>query len=175
MYRSLRASPTPPPDDLRLRRASAAGEPLTPSINEWAKDALGVPVHDHYGQTEAGMMINNHHHPACRRPLKSGSMGHEMPGWTAAAPEEIAYFNPGGDGTRPPGSYGWERRLPSKKRSATRTEPGRGRVTGPVGTASRRARSEPSDCALWTRPRHSRTSPAETDGRQARRTRCAPR
>jgi acetyl-CoA synthetase len=41
-----------------------------------------VPVHDHYGQTEHGMLINNHQHPALRRPLKPGSMGQAMPGWT---------------------------------------------------------------------------------------------
>jgi acetyl-CoA synthetase len=82
-YRALRMSDqTVPPADLKLRRASSAGEPLTPEVNEWAGTALGVPVHDHYGQTEAGMLINHHHHPALRKPLKSDSMGHPMPGWT---------------------------------------------------------------------------------------------
>jgi acetyl-CoA synthetase len=82
VYRSLRASGIEPPPDLALRCASSAGEPLTPDVNHWAERALGVPVHDHYGQTEAGMLINNHHHPALRRPLKTGSMGQPMPGWT---------------------------------------------------------------------------------------------
>ena len=54
-----------------------------PDVNLWAETALGVSVHDHYGQTEAGMLINNHHHPALQAPLKSGSMGRAMPGWTA--------------------------------------------------------------------------------------------
>lgn len=84
VYRSLLASDVAVPSGLRLRRASAAGEPLTPEINEWAQEALGVLVHDHYGQTETGMVINNHHHPAVRRPLRRGSMGQVMPGWTAA-------------------------------------------------------------------------------------------
>jgi acetyl-CoA synthetase len=82
VYRALRAAEAPPPDGLRLRCASSAGEPLTPEVNQWAVRALGVPVYDHYGQTETGMMINNHHHPALWRPLKSGSMGRPMPGWT---------------------------------------------------------------------------------------------
>jgi acetyl-CoA synthetase len=82
VYRSLRASGIAP-DDLKLRCASSAGEPLTPEINEWATRILRTPVHDHYGQTEAGMLINNNHHPAARRPLKPGSMGQSMPGWTA--------------------------------------------------------------------------------------------
>jgi acetyl-CoA synthetase len=40
-------------------------------------------VHDHYGQTEAGMLINNHHNPLVNRPVKDGSMGQAMPGWKA--------------------------------------------------------------------------------------------
>ncbi len=84
VYRALRAAALPTPPGLKLRRASSAGEPLTPDVNEWAHTALGVPVHDHYGQTESGMLINNHHHPAIGRPLKPGSMGQPMPGWAAA-------------------------------------------------------------------------------------------
>jgi acetyl-CoA synthetase len=83
VYRSLRTAPVSPPRNLKLRCASSAGEPLTPEVNEWAVGALGVPVHDHYGQTEAGMLINNHHHPALKKPLKAGSMGVPMPGWAA--------------------------------------------------------------------------------------------
>ncbi|MEY2926503.1 MAG: hypothetical protein RL367_980 [Pseudomonadota bacterium] len=83
VYRSLRAAAITPLG-LKLRRASSAGEPLTPDVNAWAQTALGVTVHDHYGQTEAGMVINNHHHPALRLPVKPGSMGQAMPGWRAA-------------------------------------------------------------------------------------------
>jgi acetyl-CoA synthetase len=82
VYRALRAAELPPPAGLRLRRASSAGEPLTPEVNQWARQALGVAVHDHYGQSETGMVVNNHHHPALRRPLRTGSMGHPLPGWT---------------------------------------------------------------------------------------------
>lgn len=81
VYRSLKAASSDIPE-LALRRASSAGEPLTPDVNEWAVGALGVAVHDHYGQTEAGMLINNHHHDDLARPLKIGSMGREMPGWS---------------------------------------------------------------------------------------------
>jgi acetyl-CoA synthetase len=83
VYRALRSSGIAPLAPLVLRCASSAGEPLTPEVNEWAEVALGVTVHDHYGQTEAGMLINNHHHPALRRPIKPGSMGQAMPGWKA--------------------------------------------------------------------------------------------
>ncbi|HTV96172.1 MAG TPA: AMP-binding protein [Steroidobacteraceae bacterium] len=83
VYRSLRASDAPVPRKLALRCASSAGEPLTPEINRWARSALGIAVHDHYGQTEVGMLINNHHQPPLQRALRPGSMGHAMPGWTA--------------------------------------------------------------------------------------------
>jgi acetyl-CoA synthetase len=83
VYRALRASGLPVPK-LNLRCASSAGEPLNADINEWAMAALGVPIHDHYGQTEAGMLLNNHHHPLLKESLKPGSMGRSLPGWEAA-------------------------------------------------------------------------------------------
>jgi acetyl-CoA synthetase len=83
VFRSIRSSGAPVPTGLALRFASSAGEPLTPEVNEWATATFGLKVHDHYGQTETGMLINNHQHPDLRRPLKSGSMGQAMPGWTA--------------------------------------------------------------------------------------------
>ena len=81
VYRALRAASDDLPQ-LFLRRASSAGEPLTPDVNAWATQALGVAVHDHYGQTEGGMLVNNHHHPDLARPMKPGSMGRPMPGWS---------------------------------------------------------------------------------------------
>jgi acetyl-CoA synthetase len=78
-YRALRVAS---PQVVSLRKASSAGEPLTPEVNEWAASELGISVHDHYGQTELGMVFCNHHHPELRRPLKQGSMGIPLPGWT---------------------------------------------------------------------------------------------
>jgi acetyl-CoA synthetase len=83
VFRALRSSGLSPSNPLALRRASSAGEPLTPEVNVWARQVLGLEVHDHYGQTEAGMLINNHHDPALALPLREGSMGHAMPGWKA--------------------------------------------------------------------------------------------
>jgi acetyl-CoA synthetase len=88
IYRSLRAFAGLKPEIKKLRRASSAGEPLTPEVNTWAVETLGVLVHDHYGQTEAGMLINNHHHPDIIRPLKPGSMGRSSPGWSALVLKE---------------------------------------------------------------------------------------
>jgi acetyl-CoA synthetase len=84
VYRALRSSPVPVPQGLRLQRASSAGEPLTPEVNEWAGAALGLQVHDHFGQTEVGMVLANHHRLALARPLKAGSMGRAVPGWSVA-------------------------------------------------------------------------------------------
>jgi acetyl-CoA synthetase len=82
VYRGLRSSAVPVPSGLRLQRASSAGEPLTPEVNEWAGATLGVAVHDHFGQTEVGMPLANHHHRELARPLKAGSMGRPLPGWS---------------------------------------------------------------------------------------------
>jgi acetyl-CoA synthetase len=82
VYRALRSSSVPVPAGLRLQRASSAGEPLTPEVNEWAGTALALQVHDHFGQTEVGMVLANHHHVELARPLKPGSMGRAVPGWS---------------------------------------------------------------------------------------------
>jgi acetyl-CoA synthetase len=83
IYRALRAAGVTKQsqDELRLRVASSAGEPLNPEVIAWAAEDLGVPLHDQYGQTEHGMIANNHHHPALRRPPRPGSMGQAMPGF----------------------------------------------------------------------------------------------
>jgi acetyl-CoA synthetase len=83
VYRAMRTAQVEAHGGVKLRCASSAGEPLTPEVNEWALDALGAAVHDHYGQTESGMLINNHHHPDLKMALKTGSMGVSLPGWEA--------------------------------------------------------------------------------------------
>ena len=83
VYRALKASDVPVPTDIKLRCASAAGEPLTPDVNMWAEKTFDVQVHDHYGQTEMGMLIGNHHHPDLQQPIKTGSMGVSLPGFKA--------------------------------------------------------------------------------------------
>ena len=90
VYRALRADAAPVPAGLRLRRASSAGEPLTPEVVTWAQEALGVPVRDHYGQTEHGMVVVNSWADAVRTDVPAGSMGRVLPGWTAAVLEEQA-------------------------------------------------------------------------------------
>jgi acetyl-CoA synthetase len=83
VYRALRAADSDAPATLSLRVCSSAGEPLNPEMVEWSARVLGVPIRDHYGQTELGMAIVNCWHDDVRRELKPGSMGQPMPGWGA--------------------------------------------------------------------------------------------
>jgi acetyl-CoA synthetase len=84
VYRALRNDPTPVPSDLAVRCLSSAGEPLNPDVIAWAERTFGVPIRDHYGQTELAMVIGNCWHPDLIAPLKPGSMGRPLPGWTPA-------------------------------------------------------------------------------------------
>ncbi|QIS05226.1 AMP-binding protein [Nocardia brasiliensis] len=83
VYRALRAAGGTPPR-IRLRRASSAGEPLTPEVVAWSLEHLGVAVRDHYGQTEHGMLICNAWHEALDAEVPAGSMGRTLPGWSCA-------------------------------------------------------------------------------------------
>lgn len=80
-YRVFRSAHLGKPEGLKLRVASSAGEPLNPELYHWAKETLGVELFDHFGQTELGMAVCNHHHPVLARPIKPGSMGQAMPGF----------------------------------------------------------------------------------------------
>ncbi|MGV9839559.1 AMP-binding protein [Nocardia niigatensis] len=80
VYRALRH--TPIPEGVSLRRLSSAGEPLTPDVITWSKQALGLEIRDHYGQTETGMTVVNAWHPDLIADIKIGSMGHPTPGYT---------------------------------------------------------------------------------------------
>jgi acetyl-CoA synthetase len=70
----------------QLRVASSAGEPLNPEVMRWAARVLGCPLGDHYGQTEIGMVVNNHH--GLRQDSKPGSAGLAMPGFELAVLDE---------------------------------------------------------------------------------------
>lgn len=64
----------------RIRLISSAGEPLNPEVIRWFEAELNAPIKDHYGQTETGMMVNNHH--GLDHPVRPGSTGYVMPGFT---------------------------------------------------------------------------------------------
>jgi acetyl-CoA synthetase len=60
-----------------LRHAVAAGEPLNPEVVDVWREAVGVSVHDGYGQTETGHLTGMPIGP----PVRPGSMGRPLPGF----------------------------------------------------------------------------------------------
>ncbi|MDH5708660.1 MAG: acetate--CoA ligase [Hylemonella sp.] len=69
-----------------LRFVASVGEPLNPEAVWWGKEALGLPIHDNWWQTETGgIMIANT--PALA--IKPGSMGRPLPGIEAAIVEHL--------------------------------------------------------------------------------------
>jgi acyl-coenzyme A synthetase/AMP-(fatty) acid ligase len=60
-----------------LRHAVAAGEPLNPEIVRLWRDAVGIEIHDGYGQTETGALTGMPIGP----PVRPGSMGVPLPGF----------------------------------------------------------------------------------------------
>ncbi len=87
-YRAMMAAGDAAMADIagQLRVASSAGEPLNPEVMRWAARVLGCPLGDHYGQTEIGMVANNHH--GLRQQAKPGSAGLAMPGFVLAVLDE---------------------------------------------------------------------------------------
>lgn len=67
------------PEAFDLRLIATAGEPLDSNTVEWARNAFGVNVLDHYGFTEGGMVVANY--PFNDWEVKAGSMGKPTPGW----------------------------------------------------------------------------------------------
>ena len=65
----------------RLRFVASVGEPLNPSAVVWGQQALGLPIHDNWWQTETGgIMIANY----AAMEIRPGSMGRPIPGIEAA-------------------------------------------------------------------------------------------
>jgi len=65
----------------RLRFVASVGEPLNPEAVVWGVEALGLPIHDNWWQTETGgIMIANFASQA----IRVGSMGRPVPGIEAA-------------------------------------------------------------------------------------------
>jgi acetyl-CoA synthetase len=84
----LRAHPVP-----SLREVVGAGEPLNPEVIEQVQQAWGKTVRDGYGQTETTAQIGNP--PGA--PLKPGSMGRPLPGYSVALVDPIT-SEPGDEG-----------------------------------------------------------------------------
>jgi acetyl-CoA synthetase len=70
----------------KLRFVASVGEPLNPEAVWWGLEALGLPIHDNWWQTETGgIMVAN----APAFDIKPGSMGRPLPGVEAAIVERL--------------------------------------------------------------------------------------
>jgi acetyl-CoA synthetase len=63
-----------------LREVVGAGEPLNPEVIEQVRHAWGLIIRDGFGQTETTAQVGN----APGQPVKPGSMGRPLPGYTVA-------------------------------------------------------------------------------------------
>ena len=83
-------------DTSKLRTLFLAGERCDPDTLHWAEDKLGIPVIDHWWQTETGWEIASNCVGLELLPVKSGSVGPGAPGWDVRSLD--ASGNPVGSG-----------------------------------------------------------------------------
>jgi acyl-coenzyme A synthetase/AMP-(fatty) acid ligase len=84
-YDRMRASEKvqPVPAGLRLRVASSVGDLLPRDLVQWVEERLLVRLHDHYGQSETGVVTSNQALTLQHRRLL-GSIGQAVPGFRVA-------------------------------------------------------------------------------------------
>lgn len=70
----------------QFRVVSSAGEPLNPEVIRWFRQVLDAPIYDHYGQTEVGMVVCNHH--GLHHEIREGAAGFPSPGYRIAVVNE---------------------------------------------------------------------------------------
>jgi propionyl-CoA synthetase len=94
-----------------LRQLFLAGERLDPETQTWASELLGIPVLDHWWQTETGWAVAANPYGLEPLPIKPGSPTVPMPGWDIRVLAEDGTEQPAGvDGAivlrlpLPPGS-----------------------------------------------------------------------
>ncbi len=68
-----------------MRALFLAGERCDPDTLHWAEDKLGIPVIDHWWQTETGWAIAANCIGIELLPVKAGSVGRAAPGWDVRA------------------------------------------------------------------------------------------
>lgn len=101
-YRTLRAATKTLPPEVVVERMASFGEPLAPDVTDWVRDVFGVPVRDHYGQTELGWCVgvpNGDTGQDGAEPAR-GSIGPALPGWKVSVLEALT------DEPAPLGAYG---------------------------------------------------------------------
>jgi propionyl-CoA synthetase len=81
----------------KLRALFLAGERCDPDTLHWAEDKLGVPVIDHWWQTETGWPIAANPMGIEPLPVKAGSPTKPVPGWDVQVLDESGARLPAGD------------------------------------------------------------------------------
>ncbi|WP_024875043.1 propionyl-CoA synthetase [Saccharomonospora piscinae] len=79
-----------------LRTLFLAGERLDPQTHHWASERLGVPVIDHWWQTETGWPIAANPRGLAPLPVKPGSATVPMPGWDVRVLDQSGAEQPAG-------------------------------------------------------------------------------
>lgn len=97
--REMRELPNPTEryDLEHVRVVEAGGESLGSDVVAWAKDVFDAAVHEHYGQTEADVVVGD---CTALSPRREGSMGRPLPG------HEVAVLDPETGEPAPPGETG---------------------------------------------------------------------
>lgn len=80
-----------------LKTLWLAGERTDPDTLAWAEDKLGIPVIDHWWQTETGWAIASNCLGLHRFPIKAGSPSKPVPGWDVRILDENCEEVPDGD------------------------------------------------------------------------------
>ncbi|QQK80313.1 AMP-binding protein [Salicibibacter cibi] len=65
--------------NIKTKKFSSAGEPLNAEVVRFFENNFGMPIYDHYGSTESGMLVNNYN--ITDMAIKPGSMGLPLPGY----------------------------------------------------------------------------------------------
>ena len=87
-----------------LRYTASVGEPLNPEAVVWGINAIGMPIHDNWWQTETGaIMIANY--PSMD--IRPGSMGKPLPGINVGIIDEEGNEKPVGEGGNLAVQPGW--------------------------------------------------------------------
>jgi acetyl-CoA synthetase len=85
LYRMLVQADLASYDLSSLRHCTSAGEPLNPEvIRAWKEGTGGLVVYDGYGQSETTVLVANYR----AVPVRPGSMGKPVPGWTVDVLDE---------------------------------------------------------------------------------------
>jgi propionyl-CoA synthetase len=80
-----------------MRALFLAGERCDPDTLHWAEEKLGVPVIDHWWQTETGWSIAANCLGIELAPVKAGSVGRAAPGWEVRALDDAGNDASAGD------------------------------------------------------------------------------